>query len=73
VTEDGAGPREFRTAPLIGLRFLPRLLHDGRAETVEAAILAHGEADSEARDSVASFGLLSGAERSALLRFVELL
>lgn len=73
VTEDGAGPREFRTAPLIGLRFLPRLLHDGRAETVEAAILAHGEADSEARDSVASFRALAAAERGALIKFVELL
>jgi len=73
VSEDGAGPREFRTAPLIGLRFLPRLLHDGRAETVEAAILAHGEADSEARDSAASFRALPPAERSALVKFVELL
>jgi CxxC motif-containing protein (DUF1111 family) len=73
VSEDGAGPREFRTAPLIGLRFLPRLLHDGRAENVEAAILAHGEDDSEARDSVASFRALAPAERSALVKFVELL
>lgn len=71
VTEDGAGPSEFRTAPLIGLRFLPRLLHDGRAETVEAAIGAHGEADSEARDSVASFNALAADERSALVEFVE--
>ncbi|HYP90379.1 MAG TPA: di-heme oxidoredictase family protein, partial [Polyangiaceae bacterium] len=71
VTEDGAGPREFRTAPLVGLRFLPRLLHDGRADSVEAAILAHDGADSEARDSVASFRALAPAERSALLEFVE--
>lgn len=71
VSEDGAGPREFRTAPLIGLRFLPRLLHDGRAENVEAAIWAHGEADSEARDSVARFRALGAAERAALLKFVE--
>src|SRR6185369_5693873 len=71
VNEDGAGPREFRTAPLIGLRFLPRLLHDGRAKSVEAAILAHGEADSEARDSVASFRALAPAQRSALIEFVE--
>jgi len=73
VSEDGAGPREFRTAPLIGLRFLPRLLHDGRADSVEAAIWAHGEGDSEARDSVASFRALAPAERSALVKFVELL
>ncbi|HYQ02601.1 MAG TPA: di-heme oxidoredictase family protein [Polyangiaceae bacterium] len=73
VTEDGAGPREFRTAPLIGLRFLPRLLHDGRAQTVEAAILAHGEPDSEASDSVNRFRALEPSDRGALLEFVELL
>jgi len=73
VTEDGAGPREFRTAPLIGLRFLPRLLHDGRAASVEAAILAHGGSDSEALDSLTHFRALAPSERSALLEFVELL
>ena len=73
VTEAGAGPREFRTAPLIGLRFMPRLLHDGRAQTVEEAILAHGESDSEARDSVASFRALGATERATLIKFVELL
>jgi CxxC motif-containing protein (DUF1111 family) len=73
VSEAGAGPREFRTAPLIGLRFLPSLLHDGRAQTVEQAILAHGESDSEARDSVASFRSLAASERAALIEFVETL
>ena len=73
LIEEGAGPREFRTAPLMGLRFLPRLLHDGRAKTVEEAILAHGESDSEARDSVTRFRALSAAERRALVKFVELL
>jgi CxxC motif-containing protein (DUF1111 family) len=73
VTEAGAGPREFRTAPLIGLRFLPSLLHDGRAKTVEQAIVAHGAADSEARDSVASFQALSPGERAVLVEFVEAL
>ncbi|MET0790657.1 MAG: di-heme oxidoredictase family protein [Polyangiaceae bacterium] len=73
VAEDGAGPREFRTAPLIGLRFMPRLMHDGRAESVEAAIWAHGEGDSEARDSVSRFRGLAPEEQSTLLKFVELL
>ncbi len=73
VTEESAGPRDFRTAPLIGLRFLPTLLHDGRAKTVEQAILAHGESDSEARDSVASFRNLAPSERAALVKFVEML
>lgn len=73
LTEEGAGPREFRTAPLIGLRFLPSLLHDGRARSVEAAILAHGESDSEARDSVASFRALSAPDQAELVKFVEAL
>lgn len=73
LTEENAGPREFRTAPLIGLRFLPSLLHDGRARSVEAAILAHGESDSEARDSVASFRALSAPDQAELVKFVEAL
>lgn len=71
--EESAGPREFRTAPLIGLRFLPSLLHDGRAANVRDAILAHGLPDSEARDSVQAFLALSAAEQRELVSFVEAL
>jgi CxxC motif-containing protein (DUF1111 family) len=73
VTEEDAGPRDYRTAPLIGLRFLPSLLHDGRAKTVEQAILAHGAPDSEGRDSVRAFQALSEPERQELVKFVEAL
>jgi CxxC motif-containing protein (DUF1111 family) len=73
LTEEAAGPREFRTAPLIGLRFLPSYLHDGRAETVEQAIAAHDAPDSEARDSAQAFRGLSAAARSELIQFVETL
>ncbi len=73
LTEGSAGPREFRTAPLIGLRFLPSLLHDGRAKTVEEAILAHDGEDSEARDSIARFRALPASERAELVKFVETL
>lgn len=72
-TEASAGPREFRTAPLIGLRFLPSYLHDGSADTVEAAIAAHAGDDSEGRDSWRSFQALSTDERRELVRFVEAL
>ncbi len=37
-----ASPRELRTAPLWGLRHRTRLLHDGRATSVDGAIIAHG-------------------------------
>lgn len=41
ITQNEAGPRQMRTAPLWGLRFQPSLLHDGRTKSVEVAILAH--------------------------------
>jgi CxxC motif-containing protein (DUF1111 family) len=71
LTEEGAGPREFRTAPLMGLRFLPSLLHDGRAKDVTEAILAHGESDSEGRDSVVAFKALPERDQQELVKFVE--
>jgi len=40
-----AGPKEIRTSPLWGLRAQSSFLHDGRAATIEQAILMHdGEA-----------------------------
>ncbi len=46
VDESGVDPREFRTAPLWGLRDTEPYLHDGSAETVRDAVLRghHGEA-----------------------------
>ena len=32
---------EYRTAPLWGLRFRPRFMHDGRSTTIEQAIMQH--------------------------------
>lgn len=69
-----AGPRDWRTAPLWGLGLAARvngnaqLLHDGRARTVEEAVLWHGGEAAAARDRYAR---LSGEERAALLRFLE--
>ena len=49
VVQGDAGGRDWRTTPLWGLGARPRFLHDGRARTVRAAILAHGgEADAAA-------------------------
>lgn len=46
VPESGVEPREFRTAPLWGVRDTAPYLHDGSAETLERAIRDghHGEA-----------------------------
>jgi CxxC motif-containing protein (DUF1111 family) len=67
--------REWRTTPLWGLRLMRNflngdafLLHDGRARSVEEAILLHGGEAKRARDVFAS---ASEANRAALLDFVE--
>jgi CxxC motif-containing protein (DUF1111 family) len=70
-----AGGREWRTAPLWGLRVMRDflngeafLLHDGRARSVEEAVLLHaGEADA----ARSGFEGLAAPDRRALLAFVE--
>jgi len=68
-----AHSREWRTAPLIGLRFNKAFLHDSRVRTIEDAILAHDNPGSEASESVQWFNGLSPADRAALLEFVSAL
>jgi CxxC motif-containing protein (DUF1111 family) len=70
VAEFEAGPRDWRTTPLTGLRFNANFLHDGRAGTIEEAVEAHDSPGSEASESVARFRALSDAERKALVAFV---
>lgn len=70
MTDGGGKSRYWRTAPLIGLRFFRTFMHDGRAATIEDAILAH---DGEARGSVAAFRALAAADRALLIAFVEAL
>jgi CxxC motif-containing protein (DUF1111 family) len=64
---------EWRTAPLIGLRFNRTFLHDGRAKSIEDAVLMHSGEGSEANAAVASFEALSDADRQTLLKFIEAL
>lgn len=68
--EGDALPSEWRTAPLIGLRHQRAFLHDGRARTVEEAILAHDGEGSQAKGSVDLFRALQPADRRALVAFV---
>jgi CxxC motif-containing protein (DUF1111 family) len=65
-----AGPRDFRTAPLIGLRHLRNYLHDGRASTLEEAILLHDGEGSEATPTVDRFLALDDETQARLLAFV---
>ena len=69
-TEEGAGPRDFRTAPLIGLSYLPAYLHDGRATTLREAVLGHGSPGSEAAGTIERFQGLAAEDQDALLAFV---
>ncbi len=73
VPEHDAGGREWRTAPLVGLRHLRGLLHDGRAASVREAIDAHASEGSEANDSITRFRALPEADRDVLVAFVEAL
>lgn len=68
ITDGEAGPTEWRTAPLIGVRFLTAFLHDGRTDDLETAIRLHG---GEAATSVNAFSALSVEDRTSLLNFVS--
>src|SRR5436309_678309 len=57
-----ARPAEFRTEPLMGLRFKTAYLHDGRAASIDEAIQAHGGEAARARGR---FLRLSPADREA--------
>jgi len=63
-----ASPSEFRTEPLMGLRFSEKFLHDGRAASIEEAIRLHGGEAVAARDR---FDALPAPEREALLAFLK--
>jgi CxxC motif-containing protein (DUF1111 family) len=70
ITDGQAGPRDWRTAPLIGLRFNRTFMHDGRAHDVDEAIRAHAGPGSEANESVELYQTLSDADRLLLDEFV---
>jgi CxxC motif-containing protein (DUF1111 family) len=52
----------------MGLRFVTRFLHDGRAAMLEEAIRLHGGEAARARDA---FEALPEADRSSLLAFLR--
>ncbi len=74
-TEGSATTSEWRTAPLWGLGLaasvqggVPRLLHDGRATSIEAAVGFHG---GEAAASRAWFDGLNATQRRQLLAYLN--
>ena len=72
-----ASGSEWRTAPLWGLGLAQVVneragfLHDGRARTIEEAILWHGHEESESRGAWEFFVNLNLSQREALLAFLE--
>ena len=68
IDQGDAKGGEMRTAPLWGLPFQHRLLHDGRATTIADAILAHDGQGKTARDR---FAALQDPDRADLLLFLE--
>jgi CxxC motif-containing protein (DUF1111 family) len=60
-----ARTRMMRTAPLWGLRFRTKFLHDGRATSATAAIQAHA---GQGAAAASAFNALSASDKTALLR-----
>ena len=67
IAQPPATMTEMRTAPLWGLRLRDRYLHDGRASSLDAAILAH---DGEAKIARDRYAKLTPAKRNALMAFL---
>lgn len=74
-TEGTAKTYEWRTPPLWGIGLSENaqggsyfLMHDGRARSIEEAILMHG---GEATNSKNAFQNLSQADKNALLKFIK--
>lgn len=77
LPEGEAGPSDWRTPPLWGLGLVQAVnpqagfLHDGRARTIEEAILWHAESGGEGRAAGEAFRRADARERAELLRFLE--
>ncbi|HEX8152825.1 MAG TPA: di-heme oxidoredictase family protein [Thermoanaerobaculia bacterium] len=68
IVQGDASGREFRTAPLWGLRAQRTFLHDGRANDVNEAIAAH---DGQARASREAYQALDAQARARLIAFLN--
>ncbi len=71
VSQGGAGPNEFRTAPLWGLGQRIFFLHDGRTSDLLEAIQQHSSSGSEASEVVANFNQLTPSQQQDLLNFLR--
>lgn len=71
ITQGGAGPDEFRTAPLWGAGQRLFFLHDGRTADLVEAIKAHKSHRSEANRVIEHFNRLSTQEQQEIIDFLR--
>jgi CxxC motif-containing protein (DUF1111 family) len=73
ITQGGAGPDEFRTAPLWGVGQRIHFLHDGRTSNLVEAIRAHKSGGSEANTIIDRFNKLKTQEQQQIIDFLRAL
>jgi CxxC motif-containing protein (DUF1111 family) len=73
ITQGGAGPDEFRTAPLWGVGQRIFFLHDGRTSNLVEAIEEHRSHGSEASRVIERFHKLSTQEQQDIINFLRAL
>ncbi len=71
IVQGGAGPAEFRTAPLWGLGQRIFLLHDGKTTDLRHAINEHASNSSEANRVISVFNQLTEAQKQNILDFLR--
>src|SRR5208282_667959 len=71
ITQGGAGPDEFRTAPLWGVGQRVFFIHDGRTSNLVDAIRDHKSPGSEANKVVERFNRLSTQEQQEIIDFLR--
>jgi CxxC motif-containing protein (DUF1111 family) len=71
VSQGGAGPDQFRTAPLWGVGQRLFFLHDGRTADLLQAIEDHASPGSEANGVIRIFNSLSESQQQDLLNFLR--
>jgi CxxC motif-containing protein (DUF1111 family) len=71
ISQGGAGPDEFRTAPLWGVGQRAFFLHDGRTGNLVTAIQDHASQGSEANQIVQNFAALNPRDQQDLINFLR--
>jgi CxxC motif-containing protein (DUF1111 family) len=71
ITQGGAGPDEFRTAPLWGVGQRVFLMHDGRTKDMVQAVELHRSLGSEANKVIERFNRLRAQEQQNIIEFLR--